>query len=347
MNDIRIGLIGCGGIAQKHMNEYLGAHGGHVYAVCDIDEARRRAAGEKCGVPAERQFADWRELLACPGVDAADICTPNNLHVPMARAAVDAGKPFCVEKPLGISYEETAALAEYAEARAIPSMICFSYRFLPAVRYARALVEAGEIGRVVHVYGQYLKSSAYMPGRRLDWRFVREIARYGVSGDLGVHMLDLATFLAGDVSAVCAETGIAVTERRRLDSDELAPVETDDWCHFLARIGGGASASFEITRAAYGNRNHIRVDVYGERGAFRFDLNHPERLEFHRPGTGENEMERIDVPAEYLAVQQQVFLDLLAGKRDRYIPTLRDGVRIQRVLDAILASADAHAWVEI
>ena len=67
MNDIRIGLIGCGGIAQKHMNEYLGAHGGHVYAVCDIDEARRRAAGEKCGVPAERQFADWRELLACRG----------------------------------------------------------------------------------------------------------------------------------------------------------------------------------------------------------------------------------------------------------------------------------------
>ncbi|MGN1346743.1 MAG: Gfo/Idh/MocA family protein [Eubacteriales bacterium] len=347
MEDKRIGLIGCGGISWNHLPRIERATGGVIHALCDIDEERLKKAGDRFGVPEERRFTDYHKLIQLESVDAVDICTPNNLHVPMAMEAAEAGKPICVEKPLGINYEETLKLQRLVEAKKIPAMICFSYRFMPAVRYARSLVDQGEIGRVINIYAQYLKSSAYMPGRRLDWRFEKEIARYGVSGDLGVHILDLTTFLAGNLTGLFAQTGIAVAQRKRLESEEIAPVTTDDWCHFLARFEGGASATFSITRAAYGNTNHIMVDVYGEKGAFRFDLNDNTKLEFHRPGTDETKMEVLEVPAEYGADQQQTFINLLHGIRDPYLPTLADGVKMQKMLDAIMESAEKNVWVEL
>jgi len=347
MKEFRIGLIGCGGISGNHLPQIEKAEGGVIHALCDIHPGRLKAAGDRYGVPKERRFTDWRDLIALETVDAVDICTPNNLHVPMAMAAVDAGKPFCVEKPLGVNYAETAELLRRAEEKNILSMICFSYRFMPAVRYARHLADEGFLGNIVNIYAQYLKSSAYMPGRRLDWRFDKDIARYGVSGDLGVHILDLTTFLAGDVTGVFAQLGTAVPFRKREDSEEIAPVTTDDWCHFLARFSGGASATFSITRAAYGNRNHIMVDIYGEKGALRFDLDNNQKLYFHRPGTDENAMEELAVPEEFRAGQQQCFIDLLHGKKDPYLPTLADGVRMQKILDAIMDSAERNAWVDI
>ena len=100
MNDIRIGLIGCGGISGKHLPELNSSKGAVIWALCDIDEGRLKSAGEKYKVPEERRFKDYHDLINCPEVEAIDICTPNYLHVPMAEAAVDAGKPFCCEKPL-------------------------------------------------------------------------------------------------------------------------------------------------------------------------------------------------------------------------------------------------------
>lgn len=230
-------------------------------------------------------------------------------------------------------------------------MVCFSYRFLPAVRYAKELAERGELGRVVTVIAKYLKSSAFMFGRRLDWRFVGEYARYGVSGDLGVHILDLASFLAGDICSVTADLGIAVKERMKPGSDEYAPVETDDWCHFLAHFDGGASGTFTISRAAYGNTNQICVEIYGDSGALRFDLNHSDRLEVYsggmKPGDAVEKFETIAVPDEYRAGQMQCFVDLLLARPDKYIPTLADGVKLQRVLDAILESGRTRRWVDI
>lgn len=348
---IKVGLIGCGGIAGKHLSELSRASGCEIYALCDIKPDRLKANGEKYNVPEERRFTDFHDLINLPEVDAVDICTPNCWHVPMAKAAVVAGKPFCCEKPLGISYDETIELEKMADEKGIKSMVCFSYRFLPAVRYAKHLVDEGKIGKVITFYAQYFKSSAFMKDRRLDWRFVEKEARYGVSGDLGVHILDLASFLSGDVTSLAADLGIAVHERKRLDSEEIAQVDTDDFCHFLAKFDGGASATFSITRAAYGNTNQIRVEVYGETGAFRFDLNHPEKLEYYTGGIKEGraieQMETVEVPKEFYTSQMQCFIDLLHDSPDKYIPNLHDGVKLQKVLDAILESDKKRAWVNV
>lgn len=342
-DEIRVGLIGCGGIAQGHIAQYQSCTGGHVAAVCDVKPDALARAGEKCGVPEALRFADYHDLLACGEIDAVDICTPNNLHVPMALDAVAAGLPYCVEKPLGISAEETRRLLDATEAAGLPSMICFSYRFRPAVRYAREMMERGELGKIVNIYASYLKSSAYMPGRRLDWRFDKTIAQYGVSGDLGVHLVDLCTFLAGGVTRLSAKCGRAVERRQREDSDEWADVTTDDWCHFLADFESGASGTFSITRSARGHRNHICVDICGEKAGLRFDLNDDTKL-IVADCANENETRTVEIPPEYRAGQQQCFLDLLHGKKDKYIPTIADGVKLQRVLDAILRSDESGQW---
>ncbi len=346
MKKFKIGTVGCGGISALHLSQLSTVEGAEIYALCDINPEKLKEKGDKYNVPEERRFLNYSDMLALPEIDAIDICTPNYLHVPMAEDAIKAGKHICVEKPLGINYEETVRLKELADQAGVKSMVCFSYRFFPAVRYAKHLVDEGTIGNVVSFYAQYFKSSAYMKGRRLDWRFVGKEARYGVSGDLGVHLLDLASFLSGDVVSLAADLGIVVKERKKLDSEEIAPVETDDICHFLAKFSGGASATFSITRAAYANANHIRVDLYGDKGALRFDLNDPDKLECYTVSNAEEKMETVEVPEEFKKKQMQTFVDLLHDERDKYIPTLEDGVKLQRVLDAILESSEKRAWVD-
>jgi predicted dehydrogenase len=344
MNNIRIGVIGCGGIANgKHLPEIKKSTGGEVYAICDIDDNALHTTGEKYCIPKERRFKNYLDLIECSDVDAVDICTPNYLHCSIAQAAVLAHKPFCIEKPVGINSEEVKQLKETAERAGVKSMVCFSYRFMPAVRYAKYLIEQGILGKINAVYAQYLKSSAFIEGRRLDWRFEKRFAQYGVSGDLGVHLIDLATFLTGDIKRVCADIGIVVKERKKLDSEEYAPVETDDYCNFLAIMEGGASATFSITRCAPGNTNYIRAEVYGDKGGIRFNLNEKDRLEICRDG----KMELAIVPEGFFTTQMQEFINVISDKPDRYVPTLSDGYKCQRVLDAILESAENNSWISL
>ncbi|NLM76781.1 MAG: Gfo/Idh/MocA family oxidoreductase [Ruminococcaceae bacterium] len=350
MEKIRVGLVGCGGIANgAHLPPMQAADGAVVTALCDLDPQRLHTTADKYKIAGSYRFLDYHDLVASDVVDAVDICTPNNSHCPIAMAAVAAGKPFCVEKPVGVHAFEAKELLAVTEAAGLPAMVCFSYRFKPAVHYARRLLEEGKIGQVISVYAQYLKASAFMKGRRLDWRFVQEVARYGVSGDLAVHMIDLLAYLIGDFKAVCAQTGIVVKERLRLDKDELAPVDTDDYCNFLAELQGDIPASFGISRCAIGNANHIVVDLYGTKGCIRFDLNKDDEIQLCiDDGTGKDlSMETIKVPRDGVPKQMQSWIDLIRQKPPACIPTLKDGVACQSVLDALLESADKKQWVKL
>ncbi len=345
-NPVQIGIIGVGGIGVgAHMGGYQKAEGAKVTAICDIDEKRLHEIGEKFDIPAHLRFTDYHELIACSEVDAVDICTPNVSHCEIGMEAVRMGKPFNMEKPLGVSAEEAEELLRFAEEKNVPSQICFSYRFFPAVRYARKLIEDGVIGEIHSIYANYLKDSALWEGRKLDWRFDSSIARYGVSGDLAVHILDAIRFLAGDYDGLMAHMSIIVKERMRLDRDEIAQVDTDDVCNFLARMKNGASATFGVSRAAAGNKNRVRAEIYGEKGGFRFDLTDPDHMEIAIGGHAE--MQTIEIPDEYRYPQQQSFIDLLSGKEDPWRPCLSDGVYLQHVLEALMESAAGEKWVKI
>jgi len=298
---------------------------------------------------AKYRFKDYMDLINCDEVDAVQICTPNYLHVEMATAAVKKGKPIEVEKPLGLDYKDTLPLTKALEENPVPNMMCMSYRFKPAVRFAKWIMNKNLIGDIISIDVQYLKSSAFMEGRRLDWRFVKKYAGTGVLGDLAVHLIDLATLLAGDLKKVSAQTKIIVKERKKLDSEEIAPVETDDYCSFIGEMDNGILANFLITRCAIGNVNTIKFDVYATNGVISFNLNNPEELGvcIGEVDVKSDGLHTVKVPKEFYAKQEQSFVDLVNGKECEHLPKVEDGVKLQKILDAILESADKQKWVNI
>lgn len=281
MKKVRIGLIGVGGIAQgAHLPPLSESPDVEITALCDINPDTLKKVGDRYGVPESRRFSDYRDLVSCPEVDAVEVCTPNNYHIPCALAAVQAGKAVNVEKPLARSCQEAQPLLDLLKEKPVVNMMCFSYRFRPAVQYAKHLLDEGLLGDIVSVSVEYLKDSAFWEGRRLDWRFDKTIAGTGVLGDLGAHLVDMTRYLLGDFKEVSADCGTVVKTRKRLDSEEYAPVTTDDYCHFIARLGedGQTFANFTISRCCIGQGNTIRYDIYGSKGVISFDLNNPDVL---------------------------------------------------------------------
>lgn len=349
MKKIKVGIIGLGGIANKHIAELLRCEDVEITAICDVDERAIAKKNELLNLSPECCYKDYKKLIKKADVDAIEICTPNYLHCEMALAALEAGKHVNLEKPIAMNVEEARRIAEAAEKSGKVGMTCFSYRFKPAVRYAKKLVDEGKLGRILGLNVSYLKNSGFWEGRRLEWRFVKEYAGSGVIGDLGVHLIDLAQLLAGNITGLFATSSIEVKERMRLDSDEIAPVETDDTCSFIASFASGAEGSFHITRCAIGHANSIKYDVYGERGTISFDLENPTVLNVCM-GDGDPKnlnFDSINVPEEFYLDQERAFIDAVLGKTDALFPTLAHGAEGQNVVDAILLSAKERRWVEI
>ncbi len=162
---------------------------------------------------------DWRRLLERDDVDLIDICTPGDTHAEIAIAALEAGKHVLCEKPLANSVEEAERMARAAEDAAghgIRSMVGFTYRRVPAIAYARQLVEEGLLGRILHVRGAYLQDWLVDPASPLTWRLQKERAGSGALGDIGAHVIDLAQFVTGEsLTGVSALTETFVRERPR------------------------------------------------------------------------------------------------------------------------------------
>ncbi len=349
MEKIKIGIVGLGGISGKHICELLAIDEAEIVAICDVDPARIAEKNALLHLPPEKCYADYRDLVNDPDVMAVEVCTPNHMHAEIAVTALRAGKPVNVEKPLALTYAEAKRIIDAQGEAGVAGMTCFSYRFQPAVRYAKHLVDTGALGEIIGLNVAYLKDSALWEGRRLEWRFVEKYAGSGVIGDLGVHLIDLAQLLAGEMESLIAQKKIVVKERKKLDSEELAPVETEDMCSFLATFASGATGSFHITRAAAGYKNTIRYDVYGTRGSLSFDLDHPETLTLC-VGEGNplhKNFETVEVPKEFYLTQEKAFVLAVGGDTDALFPTLDDGLQGQRIIDALLTSAKEDRRVYI
>ena len=158
---LKLGIIGVGGIAQTHIRMLKKVEQAKICAICDIDEEKLQKVGDQLEIPESHRFTDYKDLINCEDVQAVEICTPNYLHVPMAMDVVAAGKALEVEKPLSVDYAGIDGLLEAIDAAGIVNMTCFSYRFMPAVRYAKHLIEEGKLGKIINVDVAYLKSSGF------------------------------------------------------------------------------------------------------------------------------------------------------------------------------------------
>ncbi|MFD6415261.1 Gfo/Idh/MocA family protein [Streptomyces sp. NPDC060194] len=377
-----VGMVGYAFMGAAHSQGWRTA--GRVFdlpleprlaAVCGRDATAVRSAADRLGWAAAE--TDWRALIARDDVQLVDICTPGDSHAEIAIAALDAGKHVLCEKPLANTVEEAEAMVEAAEraaARGQIAMVGFNYRRVPALAYARTLVEAGRLGALRHVRVTYLQDWLVDPAFPLTWRLEKDKAGSGALGDLGAHIVDLAQYLTGEhLTGVAALTETFVRERPLLSGSSAGlageggsgtgPVTVDDAALFTGRLASGALASFEATRFATGRKNALRLELNGERGSLAFDLERLNELAFHDHTTDPAEagFRRILVTEPqhpYLAAwwppghglgYEHTFVhqarDLVeavaAGKA--LAPTFADGLQVQRVLAAVEESAQKNS----
>jgi predicted dehydrogenase len=347
-------------------------------AVCGRDAVEVRSAASRLGW--DRACTDWRELVAADDIDVVDVCTPGDSHAEIAIAALEAGKHVVCEKPLANTVPEAHAMvaaAEAARAGGVRSMCGFNYRRVPAVAFLRQLVAAGRLGEIRHVRAVYLQDWIVDPQFPLVWRLQRDKAGSGALGDIGAHIVDLTQYVTGQlVTGVSALTETFVRERPLPAAaggtgdgrPATGPVTVDDAALFLARLSGGAVASYEASRFATGRKNGLRVELNGSLGSVAFDLERLNELEWYdatQPGA-EQGFRRILVTEPdhpYLAAwwppghligyehsfthEMRDFIEAVAVGKDPE-PSFADALQVQQVLDAVQRSAaDRSCWTAV
>ena len=378
--DIGVGVVGTGFMCQAHVNawrtlSYMAyppparprLRGVAARLVADAEAAASRY-GFECS------YADWREMLADPAIDLIDNCGPNNIHAEVSIAALEAGKHVLCEKPMGRSAAESRRMLEAARRADGKHMVAFNYRFVPAVRKARHLLEQGALGQIHHFRARYLQDWLADPEFPRVWRLQRALSGSGVLGDLGSHIVDLARFLIGEPTAVNARLKTFVSERPLPENPtERGPVDVDDAFVALLEFDNGAIGTLEASRFAVGNRNANMFEINGSKGSLRFNLERLNELEVHwRPDPASNPQagfrsELITEPDDpfiewwwpvgHIIGWEHTFvheihhlLDAIVNDSDvaPYGATFEDGWRCDVILEAISQSAaDGGAPIEI
>lgn len=308
---------------------------------------------------------DWREAIARDDVHIVDICAPGWLHAEIAIAALEAGKHVLVEKPLANSLAEAERMvdaARAARARGVASMVGFNYRRVPALAYARQLIADGRLGTVREVRASYLQDWLADEDAPMTWRLRRETAGSGALGDIASHAIDQVQFLTGD-TVTDASGRLHTFVGRRPGPDGPEDVTVDDAAWATLSLASGAVASVEVSRAATGRKNSLRLEVYGSAGALAFDLERLGELEFLDATVPAEEQgfRRIVVtepghpymdawwPQGHMIGWEHTFThevrDFLAAIRDggEPSPSFEEGLQVQRVLAAIEESAAAKS----
>ncbi len=313
---------------------------------------------------------DWRRLLERDDIGLIDICTPGSSHAEIAIAALEAGKHVLCEKPLANTSAEAAAMvaaAAKAASAGVKAMVGFNYRRVPAVELARRLVLAGRIGEIRHVRAQYLQDWIVDPAFPLVWRLDQGQAGSGALGDIGSHIIDLAQHVSG--SRIASVSGLTETfiRERPLGGDAagVGAVTVDDAALFVARFRGGAVGTFEATRFATGRKNALRLEISGSLGSIGFDLERLNELELYESAGAERGFRRVLVtesdhpwvsgwwPPGHVLGWEHTFVhqaaDFLTAIGDGTDPSpgFADGYQVQRVLDAVLASAATDQWTNV
>jgi predicted dehydrogenase len=386
---LRVGMVGYAFMGAAHSQAWRTVNRvfdlpvrARMVAVAGRDAAKVSVAADQLGW--QEAMTDWRALIARDDIDLVDICTPGDSHAEIALAALAAGKHVLCEKPLANTVAEAEAMVEAAaaaRAKGIRTMCGYNYRRVPAVALMADLVAAGRIGRIRHVRAVYLQDWIVDPQFPLVWRLQRERAGSGALGDIGAHIVDLTQFVTRQfITGVSSVTETFVTERPlpaeasglsasagNGGASGTGPVTVDDAALFLARLSGGAVATYEATRFATGRKNALRVEVNGSHGSLAFDLERLNELEFYDATQPEAEQgfRRILVteaahpymtawwpPGHIIGYehsfthQMRDLIDAVANDRDPH-PTFDDALRVQYVLDAVERSAKSGAWTEV
>ena len=284
MARLGVGIVGTGFIARTHVDCLRRACllfrdimlDAEIAAVADfaLEPAQTFAAA----VGAKAAVADWRTLVADPSVDLVDICTPNNLHFPIAMAAIAAGKSVYCEKPLALTHDEARQMAEAASKAGVRTFVAFNNLFAPSTQLAKQLIARGDIGEPLQFIGNFDQGFYSDPSLPASWRTREAEAGSGALGDLGSHVISIAQDLVGPIASAAALDSIAFKDRpapgsgagyaaKAGDGAPRMTVENDDFFQALVKFRDGAMGTIGASRVAPGRVFGINWEVRGTEGS--------------------------------------------------------------------------------
>lgn len=376
MKKLNIGMVGYGFMGRTHSNAFCQVKRFFdvpfepvLKTVCARNRERARAFAERWGYQSVE--TDWRRLVTSPEIDVIDIASPNDTHAEIAIAAAQAGKMVLCEKPLGRNVAEAEAMVQAVEKAGVSNMVWYNYRRVPAVTFAKQLIDEGRLGRVFHYRAKFLQdwtiSSELPQGGEALWRLDASVAGSGVTGDLLAHAIDTALWLNGAIDEVSGMTETFIKSRKHSLTGKVEPVGIDDASAFLARFRNGSLATFEATRYARGHKALYTFEVNGEHASVFWDLHDLHRLQYfdHRdegPLRGWRSIHMTDSEHPYMAHwwvpglqigyehtfihQAADFLQNL-GKGDAPSPNFREALLTDCVTEAVLQSAANRTWMKV
>jgi predicted dehydrogenase len=308
---------------------------------------------------------DWE--TAIEDVDVFYNLGPNHIHPEPSITALESDVSTFCEKPLVPTVEGTERMTDAADASDAIAGCGFNYRFIPAIQYAKNIIDAGELGEIRHVRGSYLQDGWVNPEEPWSWRTDEDLAGSGALGDLGAHTIDLAQFLvgecAGDIERISGHTETFIEERPVEEEDETRPVTVDDAYSAQAAFENGAMGTFEASRVTDGHKNDHSIAVHGSTGSLKFSLERLNELELlHGDDRGYETVLMTDESDPYIEHwwppghvlgwehtfihEDYEFLSAVAAGEE-YEPSFETAFGVQQVLDAIEQSDERGEWVTV
>lgn len=378
---IKVGIVGTGFIGPVHLE----ALRRNNVSVVGLAEATPELAAEKAAdLGIEKAYESFESMLANPDIDVVHLATPNFLHYPQAKAALEAGKHVVCEKPLATTSEESADLLRIAKETGKVNAINFNIRFYPMAQQARSMVQSGEIGDIFILQGSYLQDWLLLP---TDWNWRLEPDLGGTLravGDIGSHWLDLMSFVSGlKVKEVFADfktfhpirkkplkeletfTGKLLTP----EDYEDKPIKTEDYASILLHYENGVRGILTVSQVSSGRKNRIYFEINGSKSSLAWNGERPNELWIGQR-SGPNQVMMKDpsllspdalatasypgghnegFPDTFKQLYTKVYDYILAGDftAETGFPTFADGHYEQVLCEAIETSAKEGRWVEV
>lgn len=291
MRKVKVGVIGTGFIGPAHIEAMRRLGHVDVVALADVNEEVARQKADALSIPSA--FGDYKKLLADPGIEVVHICTPNNLHYPMSKEAMAAGKHVVCEKPLAMNSAEAKDLLKIAHEKKLVNAVHFNIRFYPLIHHIRAMIQNGDLGKIFAVNGSYQQDWLFLD-TDYNWRLEPEFSGDSRAvADIGSHWFDAVEFMTGiKVAKVMADFATFHPIRKKplkpietYSGKMLTPedyqdmrIDTEDYASVLLRFDNGAHGSLTVNQVAAGRKNRIYFEIYGSKAAIQYNTESPNEV---------------------------------------------------------------------
>jgi predicted dehydrogenase len=384
MKQLNIGMIGYKFMGKAHTNAWIKAPlffdvpaEPVLKVVCGRNENQLKEFARKWKW--ENTETDWKKMVSRADIDIIDIALPQHLHYEIAIAAAKEGKHIFCEKPMAMSVSQAEEMLKVCEDNKVVHYLNHNYRRVPAIGLAKRLIEEGKVGKIFHWRAAYQQDWVVDPLFPLTWQLQQDKARAGPQWDLNSHCVDLAQYLVGDIETVSCLTTSFILKRpvanelsvgnlkAEAAEGEMGTVTVEDAALMMVGFKNGAIGTFEATRFATGRKNKLSLEIYGSNGSILFDLERMNELQFYsNDDTGDTRGFRTILatepthpyishwwpPGHIIGYEHSFihavsdFLEAVTGGT-AIKPDFKDGLKIMKVLEAGLASAESGQQIII